>query len=370
MPVANDCISKVPPARDHLAELEGLETAIRYRIHMNTDWLARYVECFRREQTAFILAIRDPESKALVGALPLEIQEVANEQGLKIRQLIPLAGVQSDFGSLLCLPGCERECADRIAFWLADSRQEWDSLRMNILPQSSAGWAELAQALVAAGFSPKVSRDRFFYKVNTDGRWADYEKRFLHRRMDTVRNLINQLTRDSGGMKVERLERGIEDHLGELMGWYRQRRKDAAQKDAFAMYPEKLAFLKSVLGDFESKGLARLSILKAGERVAAYQLDWIDRGIWYYYMPAFNEEFARYSPSKILLYETLRMAFDDPDVHEFNFMRGEESYKAQFADETEAYVSIRVVNPASARARASTLFSRLRALRKRLIRKA
>jgi CelD/BcsL family acetyltransferase involved in cellulose biosynthesis len=360
--------SKVKPTGDRLLELEGLSESTRYRIHVTSDWLARYIEYFQTHNSAFLLEIRDMASEKLVGALPLEIQEVRNERGWKIRQLGPLAGGQSDFIPFLCLPGREKEFARGIVDWLAGHRQGWDSLRMNVIPQSSAGWAEFVQALGGAGFSPKVSQDRFFYKVDTDGRWEDYEKNFLHRRMDTVRNLTNQLTRDCGGKEVRILERGIGDHLDELMAWYRQRRKATEQKDAFENYPEKLGFLRSVIRDYEPKGRARLSMLLGGGEVLAYQLDWVDRGIWYYYMPAFNERFAKYSPSKILLYETMRMAFDDPKIHEFNFMRGEEPYKAQFANAKEAFISIRVSNPRSFRSTAIAFLSRLAALRDRIVR--
>jgi len=366
--MAQYSISKIRPTKDSLLELESLSESNRYRIHMNPDWLAGYVECFQRQNSAFLLEARDTGTGKLVGALPLEIQAVLNERGWKMRQLVPLAGGQSDFSLFLCLPGYEKEYARGIVHWLVQHRQEWESLRMNVIPQSSRGWTEFVQALKDFGFSSKVSQDRFFYKVNTDGRWEDYEKGFLHRRLDTLRNLMNQLKRDYGEIQARILETGIEDHLDSLMAWYRQRRMAIGQKDAFGVYPEKLGFLKSVIRNFEPNRLVRLSVLTAGKEVLAYQLDWIDQGIWYYYMPAFHERFAKYSPSKILLFETMRMAFSDPAIHEFNFMRGEETYKAQFANETEAFISIRVSNPWSFRFKAAALFSRLAALRDRIIR--
>lgn len=195
-------LSQVEPTRDRLSELDALTGSTRYRIHVDSVWLSRYLECFPRHQSAFILEARDSESGNLAAALPLEIQEVRNERGWKIRQLIPLAGTHSDFVPLLCLPGKETEFARLVAGWLAGKGEEWESLRMNVIPQSSRGWAEFVEALGGSGFSPKVSQDRFFYKVNTDGRWEDYEKNFLHRRMDTVRNLTNQMTRDCGGKEV------------------------------------------------------------------------------------------------------------------------------------------------------------------------
>jgi CelD/BcsL family acetyltransferase involved in cellulose biosynthesis len=361
-------LANVRPTPERLAELESLIECTRYGVHMHSAWLADYIECFGRMDSAFILETRDSDSGELAGALPLEIQEVRDERGGKTRQLVPLCGGHSDFGPILSRPGCESEVARRNAGWLAQHRREWDSLRMNVIPQSSGGWSEFADALRQSGFSPKVSQERFFYKVNTEGRWEDYDKIFLHRRLDTVRNLMNQLARDHGPFETRILEHGIEDHIREFMAWYRQRRETTGQKDAFGVYPEKMSFLETVLRDFESKGIARLSMLACGDHVLAYQLDWVDRGIWYYYMPAFDERYAKYSPSKILLLETMKIAFADPAIHEFNFMRGEESYKAQFANEKEPFVSIRVQNPRPLHLRAAAFISRLAAIPGRFLR--
>ena len=107
----------------------------------------------------------------------------------------------------------------------------------------------------------------------------------------------------------------------------------------------------------------QLSILRGNEEIWAYQLDWIDKGIWYHYMPAFNQSYERYSPGKILLYETIREAFARPDIHEFNFMRGQSAYKSQFAWNTERFITIKVENHRSWRTRAVQLASRVVGIR-------
>jgi hypothetical protein len=65
----------------------------------------------------------------------------------------------------------------------------------------------------------------------------------------------------------------------------------------------------------------------------------------------------------MLLYETIKQAFEDPEIVEFNFMRGESSYKTQFTDRSEHFVSLQVTNPRSLRRRGTQIASQLTNLR-------
>ncbi|MGD0576028.1 MAG: GNAT family N-acetyltransferase [Anaerolineales bacterium] len=358
-------ISKVKATRDRFAELEGLTESARHSIHMNSAWLARYTECFQRERSAFILEARESESGRLAGALPLEVRAIPAAAGWSTRRLVPLGSGPADFNLILCLPGGEAQVAALVTRWLVKRRQQWESLRMDLVPQSSRGWQEFVYALKGSGLSPSVSQERYFYKVDTSGNWDDYQKGFLRGHLDDLRNRMNRLARERGETEVRIIEKGIQDHLEGFLTCYRQRRKATGQKDHFATEPGRLRFLESVIRDFEQKKMARLSLLKSGEDVLAYQLDWVHEGIWYHYMPTYNELYAKYSPGRILLLETLRLAFEDPEIREFNFMRGQEAYKAQFANQKEAFISIRVTNPWSLRGKAISLLSRLATLRER-----
>lgn len=361
--------SKVKPTKDRLAELDSLGESVPYAVNMNSAWLGRYIECFHCQGSAFILESRAGEGGALAGALPLEVRGIQAGPGWRLRRLVPLSTGPADFSPILCLPGREAEVAASLSGWLVSHSQQWDSFRIDLIPQSSRGWREFVHALRESGFSPEVSQKKCFYKVDTRGSWEAHQKGFLGGHLDTLRNLRNRLGRERGPAEVVMMDQGIEDYLEGFLTCYRRRRQAKGEKDPFVVQPERLPFLLCVVRDFEQSHKARLSMLRSEKEILAYQLDWLDGGIWYYYHPTFDDRYAHYSPGRILLLETLRIAFEDPQVREFNFMRGDEAYKTQFANQTESYVSLRTWNRWSRRVRATAYYSRLAALLERLVRR-
>ena len=127
-------------------------------------------------------------------------------------------------------------------------------------------------------------------------------------------------------------------------------------------------FVREVVAKYEDRGNVILSLLveEKLQDVLAYQLDWVFQGIRYHWKPTFNEKYSEYSPSKILLLETIRQCFQDPSIREFNFMRGESQYKNQFANHQEPFVSISVTNHRSVRLKGQNIAKLLAGLRSTL----
>ena len=108
-----------------------------------------------------------------------------------------------------------------------------------------------------------------------------------------------------------------------------------------------MKLIRDVIDAAEHDRSVQLSLLEDQKGVVwAYQLDLMDRreGIWYHYAPTFNEAYREFSPSKVLLFASLKQAFANPDIKEFNFMRGEAEYKKQFTSNSENYLAIKITN--------------------------
>lgn len=346
-------------------ENPSLGERVRYGVHSTVQWFANFVEFFHRRENARTLCVSG-QAGDLIGALPLELQQARGTRFWNLRRLVPLGHGISDFHPVLCQSGREVEVARALAGWFRRNPNRWDSLNLDLIPESSSGWREFVEEMKTAGFSPRVTHERSFYKINTDADWKAYEKIFLHPKLADLRNRKNRLARDGIQAEVKLVERDIINFLDGFLSTYRQRRQAAHQPNVFDTHPAMRPFLEAVIRDYETRGWVRLSLLVSGETILAYQLDWIHNGVWYHYMPAFRERFAEYSPGKILLYETIKMAFADPSIHEFNFMRGESTYKTQFASESESFISITLENPHSLRLKATRLASKLTDWRDRL----
>lgn len=91
------------------------------------------------------------------------------------------------------------------------------------------------------------------------------------------------------------------------------------------------------------RGSLRLETLTLEGRPIAVHVGLIHGGTYYYYVPAFAAEFARYSPGRLLMQRAIESAFA-AGLEEFDFLNGEEPYKYDWSTgehETRTYVRLR-----------------------------
>jgi CelD/BcsL family acetyltransferase involved in cellulose biosynthesis len=149
---------------------------------------------------------------------------------------------------------------------------------------------------------------------------------------------------------------------------YAQRRTASRQQNKYSDSQRK-EFFKQVLSEYESSGSVELAMLVGNNGdIWAYQLDWLDKGVRYHYMHAYNDKYKQHSPGKLLLFEILKNSFASAEIVRCNFMRGEAEYKSKFANSMQPYVSIELENPWSLKRYATQVAAKLLKLRNALVR--
>lgn len=86
--------------------------------------------------------------------------------------------------------------------------------------------------------------------------------------------------------------------------------------------------------------LLHFSVLKIGKESAAWNLSMIFHNCYYSYIVSYEDKFARFSPGKIILLKCIEDAIRK-GLSTFDCLRGEESYKAGWADKAEPLWSLR-----------------------------
>lgn len=81
-------------------------------------------------------------------------------------------------------------------------------------------------------------------------------------------------------------------------------------------------------------GLVHFSELRIGGQTASWHLGFVGRDRFYYYMPAHREEFAKLSPSKVLMHHCMVDCLQR-GIKTFDFLRGNERYKTEWTDQAE-----------------------------------
>jgi CelD/BcsL family acetyltransferase involved in cellulose biosynthesis len=188
---------------------------------------------------------------------------------------------------------------------------------------------------------------------------------------DTLGKTARKLARDVGPVRFVP-ESDATDLLALLVEWKRRQYAETGVRD--------------VLGDTESRELLErmhavrgpdfagaLSVLYAGDVVAAMQFGVRSARVWHCWFPAYNRELSRYSPGLMLLLELARAAAP-LGIREIDLGKGEAPYKLALASGShellEGCVGASALSALPVRARSSGRHALRRAGVHRAVRRA
>ena len=167
--------------------------------------------------------------------------------------------------------------------------------------------------------------------------WEEYRKTLRKKLVQDTERQIRRLEQ-LGTLVFDRCldEVSARQILDEMLAHKRARFRSTGAKDIFedGRLP---TFYREVAGVFLGKGWLDLSYMRLDDAMLALHFGFVFGGRFFYYMPSFREEYAVYSPSRLLLVRQLQGAFDD-GLAEFDFLGGDDPYKYDWAtDVRRAY---------------------------------
>jgi CelD/BcsL family acetyltransferase involved in cellulose biosynthesis len=154
-----------------------------------------------------------------------------------------------------------------------------------------------------------------------------YRSGLGQRTWSDLRRKKNKLSREVGEL---RFEQNVVDSrlLDSLMTWKKEQYARTGVLDVFKY--RWVCDLLAQLQSHQSEDFSAMnSVLYAGDQVVAMSYMIKSRHVLHYWFPAFNTDFSRYSPGKLLLLEVLRHA-PDWGVTRVDFGKGDEEYKNSF----------------------------------------
>ncbi len=250
-----------------------------------------------------------------------------------ITTVVPMGHGPSDVVTMSARDGL---AADRLASHLADhlrTLRPWRlSLRHTVRtdPVLVPLAARLRRVRILDGdLHPVLCADR--------GPSLDHYVTGSHRR--GVSRLRNRIARDGLALEVEHLRTAAEiaAALPEVERVHRLRDDHVGRASAMDDQARREFFRRVVRAHAEA-GEVSLTVLRLEGRLAAYVLCFVDRteagAVYRMWNPRFDPEFSRYSPGKVSMDESVAHALEEGAVA-YDFMRGEERYKAGYANAAE-----------------------------------
>lgn len=231
--------------------------------------------------------------------------------------------------------------------YLKKNKASWDEIDITEIPESKIDIDLFIKCFNKQGYKVEVKRPNGFYYVDTNSDWDSYYNEFIKPNNKDLLKDLRQISRKNIKLSVESINHNIYPKLKEILYLYEKRRNSLGQFNSYNT-KERQNFVQSVIELYEKKGWVELSLLKDNDNnIWAFQLDWMFNAIRYHWNHAYNEDFKKYSPGKILLYMLMERAFQRSEEIQCNHMRGLATYKNKLANRKEYLLQIKIINPDS-----------------------
>jgi CelD/BcsL family acetyltransferase involved in cellulose biosynthesis len=301
------------------------------------EWNWFYYLHFRHRAPVRLVTVR--QGGQLVGLAPLcLIERRALGRTVRVRVLEPIVGNLADYRNLLVDHGAHRwRIVQELVGALVHAGGEWDVVELRQLPSRDATTFQLLGAL--AEFPDLRHRMRQDARISRAYYGDAFGTKVDAKRLHRVRNKRAQLQREHA------LECRIgHDPTDEFWDAF-LRLHQARWPESPLHVPAGRQLFADLWRHFASRGQLECSWLMLDGRPAAMHFGFRDDRKIYYYMPVLDEEFRQQRVGNIL---TLSMVEHYAATHqEFDFLRGDESYKLWWTDDVTMNYRLRIYRRSS-----------------------
>ena len=309
-------------------------------LFLSPEWLIPWWEHFGAGRQLSCVAMFERER--LVGFLPL-FSEVVRLAGVPVRRVAFLGdgATGCDYLDVLAAPGGEVEV--RAAALVALGELPWDLCDLDGLWRDSPTALHLAQlfpngravrasAAGLGGAPAEVVRDARLRFVCPHIPLAGSYQEFLQGlgRRENLRRREKWLFRQPGvSIDVARTPEEARIAVERFLELHRARWAVEGGSDGLADARHE-AFHRAAVRELAERGWLRLYTLFAARRPVASVYGVVHGGKFLYYQSGYDPAWASKSVGLVLLARTVQEAYAE-GLHEFDFLRGNEAYKAQWA---------------------------------------
>ncbi|HEX4130262.1 MAG TPA: GNAT family N-acetyltransferase [Pirellulales bacterium] len=327
------------------------------------EWCESWWRHFARPADSLLIPLVWDAEDTLIGAAPFYVQ-TSLLSGRTIR-LLGDGEVCSDYLSIIAVPGLERIVAQRIARWLCcHVRRDWDLVKLEGVAGDDPGCAWLAESMHRLGHLVVQRHLANAWRIALPRSWPDLVAKMSKPRRRKIKTLESRYFA-AGKAKLHTVDDAgkLACGLEVLHRLHQRRRESKGDKGCFAS-DRFAAFHADVARQLLAAGALRLNWIELDGEPVAVDYGFNGGGVAYAYQSGFDPAAALHNPGWMQTIASLRQAINAGYEH-FDFMRGDEPYKAGWQAQAVPLSEMRIVGghlPAHLRHAAWTLLRKPRKL--------
>ncbi len=327
-------LTDLAPLADSWNQLAG---DVPFRRH---EWLESWWQHYGDHHELYVLAIIDFDG-SVIGLAPLYLEN--SHQGRTLR-LLGSGEVCTDYLTILSLSGNRKKVAIVLAEWLVDNsiHDPWDLLWLENVPSSDAGVACLVEALWHKGFSVHRSQGIRCWRISLPETWDKYLAMMSRSHRKQLRR-IGRRDFDTGRAILRTVKTSEELELGMeiLVDLHQKRRLSLNEPGCFAS-SQFAGFLHQTAPRLLASGQLRLHWLELEGVPVAVEFQLCGEKTTYAYQAGVDPTHLDDEPGSLINIATIQQAIEEGKTG-FDFLRGDEAYKAHWRAVPIETTNVRVV---------------------------
>jgi len=315
-------ISEIRTYHDFLGlqdEWDSFSEGCPHNVFSTWTWLSTWWKFYGEGGRLLILLAKDNDK--IVGIAPL-MYSVEKMFGLRMRKIKFIGTPQSDYSDFI-LSGNSEECIRLFINHLKCFPEKWDCIELNDIPENTGTVAVLGKIsndIKCIHPCPYVALPKS-YEAFLQGLSRNKRKN-IRRGFKLLENSFEVDVVDCSGTE------SFEEGMHWLFQFHQKKWESRGLPGVFAVSKVR-SFHLAVAKSFAERGWLGLFLLKLSGNPVAAVYGFRYNSKFYSYLSGYDPKYAKYSVANLLRASVMRKCINDGFV-EFDFLRGDETYKAQW----------------------------------------
>ena len=304
-------------------------------------WHSSWWKHYGDQRELYVLVVQD-ENQSVVGIAPWYAQQLTG-QG-HVLAWLGSGEACSDYQSILVQPDNADAVTEALSEWLdaATADDSWDLLHLDAAPTHDAAVTQLVEQLWTAGHTVHREAGPNCWRIELPATWEDYVDSLSKSHRKQVRRIERrQLDTGRARFHLAGSEEDLARGLDILVDLHQQRRLSLGEPGCFASLQFE-GFLRDAARELLTSGQLRLGWVEVEGAPAAAEFQLSGGAVTYAYQAGVNPNLLDEEPGRIINIATIRHALQQGE-RAFDFLRGDEPYKAHWRAEPQPTVTYRIV---------------------------
>ncbi|MFC1806932.1 GNAT family N-acetyltransferase [Candidatus Omnitrophota bacterium] len=296
--------------------------------YLTYGWLRSWWESYNVDHELLLLVVKS--GKDIIAIAPMMISRT-RYCGIPVRKVEFLATPRSDYSDMIVAENYSG-VLDIVLKHILAKKDQWDIIEFSEIREDSPLLNHSKHILSAYPCFYNVTKVEVSPMINIEDTFETYFKTCVSKKIRThIKQYIRALSSDAK-MEVEHYTDISENNklLDDFFLMHNKRWRTKQKKCKFGEDARRNFNIK-VADNFSKNKWFILSVLKLNAKPIAFHYGFIYTNKFFYSIPTFDCDLAKYSPGIILLRHLVEYAFNN-GFKEFDFLRGGEEYKFGWAN--------------------------------------